>query len=226
MQHVLWNRIGFHNLLFWLFAYLVVNPFLASMPYYQYAVQVLLSLVLFFALFAIHKKRKLFPITIVLLVLTLLFHWLDLFGVVQFSQPVSYWVMIIYLCALVYSFSAVIVTAKKVTLRLLSASMCLYLMIGLLWGVIYALLESLVPGSFGGGTLELAGLADQVLESFTYFSFITLTTLGYGDITPQTLGAGALCQAEAIVGQFYTAVLVAYLVGMYSSQSKVETPSD
>ena len=98
MQHVLWNRIGFHNLLFWLFAYLVVNPFLASMPYYQYAVQVLLSLVLFFALFAIHKKRKLFPITIVLLVLTLLFHWLDLFGVVQFSQPVSYWVMIIYLC--------------------------------------------------------------------------------------------------------------------------------
>lgn len=226
MQHVLWNRIGFHNLLFWLFAYLVVNPFLEPMPYYKYAVQVLLSLVLFFALFAIHKKRKIFPITIGLLFLTLLFHWLDLLGVVQFSQPVSYWVMIIYLFVLVYSFFAVIVTAKKVTLRLLSATMCLYLIIGLLWGAIYALLESLVPGSFSGGTLAQAHSSDQVLESFTYFSFITLTTLGYGDITPQTMGAGALCQAEAIVGQFYTAVLVAYLVGMYSSQSKVEIHSD
>ena len=225
MQHVIWNRLGFHNLLFWLFAYLIVNPFLAPLPYYRYAVQLLLSLVFFFALFAIHKERKSFPVIIVLLVLTLIFHWIDVLGLVQFSQPINYWIMIIYLFALVYSFSNVIITAKKVTLRLLSATMCLYLIIGLLWGTIYALLESLVPGSFSGGTLVHAHSTDQVLESFTYFSFITLTTLGYGDITPQTLGAGALCQAEAIVGQFYTAVLIAYLVGMYSSGLKVKDHS-
>jgi len=226
MQHVIWNRLGFHNLLFWLFAYLVVNPFLAPLPYYQYAVQLLLSLVFFFALFAIHKEKKSFPVIVVLLVLTLVSHWLEVLEIVQFSQPVSHGIMIIYLFSLVYSFGAVIVTAKLVTLRLLSATMCLYLFIGLLWGVIYAFLESLVPGSFSGGTLAQAHASDQVLESFTYFSFITLTTLGYGDITPQTMGAGALCQAEAIMGQFYTAVLVAYLVGMYSSSSKRKKPSD
>jgi voltage-gated potassium channel len=65
-----------------------------------------------------------------------------------------------------------------------------------------------VPGSFSGCTLEQATAPSHLLQSFTYFSFITLTTLG----------AGGLCQAEAIVGQFYTTVLVANLVGMYSSE--------
>jgi voltage-gated potassium channel len=218
MQHVVWNRLGFHNLLFWLFVYLLVNPFLSTLPYSRYLVQLLLSLVLFFALFAIHKQQKLFPLAIFLLVLTLLFHWLDVLEVVPFSQPVSYWIMVIYLGTLMYSFIKVIVTAKKVTLRLLSATLCLYLIIGVFWGTIYALLEALVPGSFSGGMLDRADSADQMLQSFTYFSFITLTTLGYGDITPQTFGAGGICQAEAIVGQFYTAVLVAYLVGMYSTE--------
>ncbi|MCP4342592.1 MAG: Ion channel protein [Desulfobulbaceae bacterium] len=222
MQQVIWNRLGFHNLLFWIFVYLVVNPFLSTLPYYRYVVQLLFSLVLFFALFAIHKEKKLFPISIGLLVLTLLCHWADILGVVEFSQPVNYWIMVIYLGTVMYSFSAVIVTAKMVSLRLISATLCLYLIIGVFWGALYALLESLVPGSFSGGMLERADSADQVLQSFVYFSFITLTTLGYGDITPQTLGAGGICQVEAVLGQFYTAVLVAYLVGMYSSERKTK----
>ncbi|RUM45652.1 MAG: Ion channel protein, partial [Desulfocapsa sp.] len=55
------------------------------------------------------------------------------------------------------------------------------------------------------------------IHLFNYFSFVTLTTLGYGDITPQTAGAASLCQMEAIVGQFFTAVVVAWLVGMHVS---------
>jgi voltage-gated potassium channel len=222
MQHVIWNRLGFHNFLFWMFIYLVVNPFLSTVPYYRYVAQLLFSLVLFFALFAIHKEKQLVPIAIGLLVLTLLCHWADILGIIEFSQPVNYWIMAIYLGTVMYSFSAVIVTAKKVSLRLISATLSLYLIIGVFWGALYALLESLIPGSFSGGMLERADTADQVLQSFIYFSFITLTTLGYGDITPQTLGAGGICQAEAILGQFYTAVLVAYLVGMYSSDRKTK----
>ncbi|MCD6389525.1 MAG: two pore domain potassium channel family protein, partial [Desulfobulbaceae bacterium] len=51
----------------------------------------------------------------------------------------------------------------------------------------------------------------------------TLTTLGYGDITPQTLGAGALCQMEAIVGQFFTAVIVAWLVGNIITEKQTKS---
>ena len=222
MQHVIWNRFGFQNLLFWLFAYIVVNPFLSEIPYSQYIIQLLLSFVLIFSLFTVDRRKKLLSLSIILLVLTLTFHWLAILGIVQFSQPVSYWILVFYLGTLVYSFYTVIVTADRVTLRLISATLCLYLIIGLFWGAIYTLLESLVPGSFGGGLLDQAHSSDQIMEIFTYFSFITLTTLGYGDITPQTMGAGALCQAEAIVGQFYIAVLLAYLVGMYSSERRAK----
>lgn len=222
MQHVIWNRLGFHNLLFWLFAYIVVKPFLTSLPYSKYVVDLLLSFVLFFAIFAVNRKRNILPISTFFLILTLLFHWLHIFGVIEFSQLVSYWILIIYLGTLVYSFFIAILTSRKVTLGLISATLCLYLIIGMFWGVIYTLLESIVPGSFSGGTLDQVHSPEQLLQSFTYFSFITLTTLGYGDITPQTMGAGGLCQAEAIVGQFYTTVLVAFLVGMYSSNWKAK----
>ncbi len=125
-----------------------------------------------------------------------------------------------YLATLVYSFFRAIFTATKVTFSVICATVCLYLIIGLLWGTVFSLLESLAPGSFSGGVLDHAGSFEERLQSFIYFSFITLTTLGYGDITPQTPGAGALCQAEAIVGQFYIALLVARLVSMYGFEKK------
>ena len=64
------------------------------------------------------------------------------------------------------------------------------------------------------------------LTTFNYFSMVTLTTLGYGDITPQTPAAGALCQMEAITGQFFTAVVVAWLVGNYVSDRQRQHPHD
>ena len=123
---------------------------------------------------------------------------------------------------LVYSFFRGIFTATKVTSSLICATLCLYLIIGLLWAALFSLLESTCPGSFSGGVLDHAGSVADRLQSFVYFSFITLTTLGYGDITPQTQGAGALCQAEAIVGQFFMAILVARFVSMYGSNTNVE----
>ena len=115
------------------------------------------------------------------------------------------------------SFFIAITTSHKAVLRLISATQCLYLIIGLLWGAIYTLLETVVPGGFSGGTLEQANSSSHLLQSFTYFSFITLTTLGYGDITPQPMGAGGgLCQAEAIVGQFYPPLVLFSLVVIYT----------
>jgi hypothetical protein len=56
------------------------------------------------------------------------------------------------------------------------------------------------------------------IHLLNYFSFVTLSTLGYGDITPQTQGAAALCQVEAILGQFFTVALLARLVGIQVAQ--------
>ena len=77
----------------------------------------------------------------------------------------------------------------------------------------HGLLYQLDPGAYSGGMLETS--QGNRLGLFTYFSIVTLTTLGYGDIIPQTPGASSLCQLEAIVGQFFMAVLLAWLMGTF-----------
>ncbi len=95
-------------------------------------------------------------------------------------------------------------------------AVCVYLMLGVIWALCYALLEAIVPGSFEGLSEHAASASWN--PDWVYFSFVTLTTLGYGDILPQTFSARTLSYFEAIVGQFYLAVLVAGLVGAYLSE--------
>jgi len=97
------------------------------------------------------------------------------------------------------------------TNRLVGA-VCVYLLLGVLWALAYAFLELLAPGSFNG--IELAK-ATGWHNNWFYFSFVTLTTLGYGDITPISSAARSLAYLQAIAGQFYIAVLVAGLVSAY-----------
>jgi hypothetical protein len=98
-----------------------------------------------------------------------------------------------------------------------------YLLLGLLWSFLFALLESWEPGSFRAAGGASGGLADSGADfAFVYHSFVTLTTLGYGDITPATSRAQTLSWLEAVVGQLFLAVTVATLVGLRISHSLAE----
>ncbi len=90
-------------------------------------------------------------------------------------------------------------------------AICIYLLLGLIWAMLYLLLHEFAPDSFKG--LGSASWQDS-FHSLTYFSFVSLTTLGYGDITPVLPVARFLAYMEALVGQFYVAILVASLVGV------------
>jgi Ion channel len=93
---------------------------------------------------------------------------------------------------------------------------CGYLLTAVAWGHVYALVEILVPGSFSVAPDLARELSSRHGRTalFTYFSLATLTTMGYGDITPARPPATALAALEAIFGQFYIAVVVAQLVGL------------
>ena len=97
-----------------------------------------------------------------------------------------------------------------------AAAMCGYLLLGVAFAQLYCLVNDAVPGSFTG-----LNVSDEVEVHvvFTYFSFVTLTTVGYGDITPTVPAARSLALAEAVIGQFYLTVLVADLVGKRVSQA-------
>ncbi|HEY5310243.1 MAG TPA: potassium channel family protein [Casimicrobiaceae bacterium] len=88
----------------------------------------------------------------------------------------------------------------------------LYLLLGLIWAVAYNAIETHVPGSFTGRAAEASSLAD-----WAYFSFVTLTTVGYGDIAPVSQGARSMAILEALVGQLYPAVIIARLVSLQVS---------
>jgi len=90
-------------------------------------------------------------------------------------------------------------------------AICIYLLIGLIWALLYLFLAQTIPGAFNG--LEQAVWYDNFAD-VAYYSFVTLTTLGYGDISPVTPMARFLVYMEAILGVFYMAILVASLIGV------------
>jgi hypothetical protein len=108
----------------------------------------------------------------------------------------------------------IIVKSEKVTRETIFAAIVAYLLIALMWAFLYMILELASPGSFSFPDWGSRGETMQ----FEYLSFVTITTLGYGDITPVTDKASALVIIEAVIGQIYLVVLVAWLVGMHVSR--------
>jgi len=106
--------------------------------------------------------------------------------------------------------------------RLLGA-VCVYLLLGVIGALSYSMIELTMPGSFSGFEAWSDGDWDS---EWLYFSFVTMTTLGYGDLLPISATARALAYLQAVFGQFYIAVLVAGLVSAYISHRQSDAQSD
>ena len=98
-------------------------------------------------------------------------------------------------------------TTREVTADAIKGGVCIYLLLGILWGFFYAIINQFDAGAF---TKELLN-GNEVF----YFSFSTLTTVGYGDITPVNAVAKIFANLEAVAGQLYVGVFIARLVGLY-----------
>lgn len=110
---------------------------------------------------------------------------------------------------------------QKVTVNTISAALCIYLLFGVIWAMGYSLIELLSPGAFSmteGSEQLIMNFGGRDSSFALYYSFVTMSTLGYGDIVPKLIVARMLAASEAITGQLYLAVLVARLVGLYTTQ--------
>jgi len=107
--------------------------------------------------------------------------------------------------------------SKTVNLNKINAAISAYLLIGISWAFLYAIIEYLEPNSFqfpdSTQPLSMSGITEYI-----YFSFVTLTTLGYGDIRPVGEIARSFAFIEAVAGQMYLAVMIARLIGFYVAQ--------
>ena len=107
--------------------------------------------------------------------------------------------------------------AGAVDVNKIVGAICIYLLMGLTWAMMYLFIAQAVPGAFNG--LEQLLWYDNFADA-AYYSYVTLTTLGYGDISPVAPIARFLVYMEAVVGVFYMAILVASLIGVGINESK------
>ena len=124
------------------------------------------------------------------------------------------------LVAITYTIRQVAI-GTEITANRVVGAICVYLLLGVIWALMYSLLELAVPGSFAG----FHTWSDRGWDSeWLYFSFVTMTTLGYGDLLPISATARAMAYMQAVFGQFYIAILVAGLVGAFIAQKDTSPP--
>ena len=107
-----------------------------------------------------------------------------------------------------------VLRARIITRDQIYAGICMYVMLGFAFGAVFYLINILDPKSFAASTQSPEDTPDLM-----YFSFVTLATLGYGDITPRTNIARGLAVLEALAGMVYIAVFMARLVSMRSTSA-------
>jgi hypothetical protein len=209
----------------WLFVSLLL--FLLSYPVISdmgsLSLDILFSAMLIAGAYAVSRQRKVLVIAIVLALPTLALWW----GVrVVYSTPA---VLVGLLFSTVFFLFILVVLLKNVAQSeqadtdIIYAAMSAYLLIGVTWSFFYALVEIITPGAFDFGSLGADAEFDAPhgeLRLFSYYSLVTLSTLGYGDITPVTPLARSLSAMEAVTGQLFIAVLLARLVGLHIAQKK------
>ena len=122
---------------------------------------------------------------------------------------------IVLLAAITWLLLVRILRERSVSADTILGGMAVYLLLGVWFQTMYGLLEYLAPGSFAGPLHASDVVGVGRYPGFVYYSFVTLTTLGFGDVTPVHEVARSLSIAEALIGQLYLAVLVASLVGMH-----------
>lgn len=116
-----------------------------------------------------------------------------------------------------------ILANRRVTLEVIFAAMCLYMILAILWAAIYTNLELYYGNAFtfNGQFASEAGIAqDGIFLEMLYYSFVTLSTLGYGDILPIHRVAQSWAAVEAMLGQFFIAIVIARLVSVYTVEEE------
>jgi len=199
----------------------IISPLFSATEFARSIVDLGITLVFLTAIYLISNATKHFIIGIVLMLPTLLVIWgvkfIDL-PQLEYAALIGSVLFFCYICGLIL---VDIFRAKMVTLDIIAAGVCVYLFFGNICGFIYTIIGMADPNAFNVPAATASYIGDRItdISSAMYFSFVTLTTLGYGDITPIDPFARSLAVLEAAAGQFYLTIFIASLVGVHISSS-------
>lgn len=216
--HIPFIRIRIGRFLFLLISILLVillRPFLEDFVGINFLMDLFFSLILISGVYAVSEKKKVFIIAMAFALPAFFAQWSIYFMSFQFSFLLGKLFGIFFYLFLIIGILHFLFKSRVITADMLIGAICVYMLIGSMWASLFTVIESLHPGSF-----SIPASAVSELSHFFYYSFVTLTTVGYGDITPITATARSFAILEAVIGQLYIAILVSRLVGVYISQSQ------
>lgn len=204
-----WPQYSFIALLGWILAMLILSPFMTGWLG-RIALNFVFTFIMLSAIYALSKRRIEMLLGAILAFPAVLLQWLD-----------SSWIIVSTLASLLFLGYAIVILfrriflAEKIEKQLIFGAVSIYFLLGIFWAFLYVLVAAVFPGAFN----NVHGIVNpsfmEAFQGFLYFSFVTLATLGYGDIVPLIGIARHLSFLEAIVGQLYLATLVAGLVGTF-----------
>ena len=213
------RKDNFIYLLLALIIFLVLLPILNDLQLVSEAVSRLIGFTCLLAIgvWSLRDSAPVFRFGLALMVVGIVSNVLTLTNDAIVFHYLSLASLFTFLLLAIVSASRQVVWGVEMTANRLFGAICVYLLLGVLWAIMYDTLNSVVAGSFSGAVR--AGASDWSVE-WIYYSFVTLTTLGYGDILPVSATARVLAYSEAIFGVFYMAMLVSVLVSAYAAENQ------
>ncbi|OKH40226.1 hypothetical protein NIES2119_03365 [[Phormidium ambiguum] IAM M-71] len=211
----------YNRLLFVQILVLLVFPFIQANPIVNFVFTVLFFLIflgtLILTIAELEESKKIFRWYLILAFISLIF---EVFGSLELinkgesmvSFTISNLILLFFLAISIQLIIREIFPSKNVTGDTIKGGVCIYLLLGLFWYNIYELIYLFNSNSFKG-IVSSNSQADLL-----YFSYTTLTTVGYGDITPVINIARIFANLESIVGIIYPAIYISRLAGIYSNE--------
>ncbi|HYL57702.1 MAG TPA: ion channel [Candidatus Acidoferrales bacterium] len=221
------NRPGrFSVLLLAILTLLIVQPLVAAHAIAQTLLTMMLAFVLLSAVYAFRSSRAYFWIATTLMVPTFVMRFAVVFAPSATVEFIAALLSALFLLVTVVALVSRLFSIRSVSLDTISAAICAYLLMGISWGFLYAAVELAHPQSFSAALLQTGNgaTAPEIasLHIFIYYSFVTLTTTGYGDILPLSQVARILSMLEAVFGTLYIAILISRLVSLELAQSMMK----
>jgi hypothetical protein len=205
---------------------LFASPFLDELKYGPAIDTFLITLVLILGVLAVGRSHRTLMLAGVLMVPAVTARWITHFRPDLLPPVVHNVAALVFIIFVEYQLLHFVLRAPRVNSEVLCAGISGYLLLGIIWMSAYMLVSRLNPVNLAHPELNpfaftVGMTTPHSLSQFEayYFSFITLSTVGYGDITPLSNGARTLAMMEAMTGTLYMAVLISRLVALYSSQT-------
>jgi hypothetical protein len=199
-------------LIFLILAMFVGAPLISVVKIGEFLFDLFVSLLLLSGVVTVGRRRLLTAAVLAIVLLTLAIRWTRYFQVVP---EIGVWYEVLSIASIGILTALVLMQVFRggpITGYRIQGAVAAYLLLGLEWTNFYELVFRLWPDAFHFASFEQAAV--RPTHSLAYFSFVTLTTLGYGDITPLHPMARSLAIGEALVGQLYPAILIGRLVSM------------